>query len=180
MMINIRQDLIEKELKSDDFTYHKFNLHNSLISKLRNHYKLVELWENFYDNEDEYDDEEFDRYMTYNSILENNYHKYHSTDCTNEELKQAYKNILQQRKDYEPYRIEFCNWQEPYFKGNWGMSQKYVDNLGRNTLKEIKRTSVSNKDRLYIGYKDNQIRIYFYGRDFMEMDYWLIYERRNK
>ena len=38
----------------------------------------------------------------------------------------------------------------------------------------------SNKDRLYIAYKDDKIRIYWYGRDIDYVDYWFIFKRRDK
>ena len=50
-------------------------------------------------------------------------------------------------KEYEMTRINFNNWQELYFKGNWGMSQNSID---------------------------------FYGRDFVEMDYWFIFRKRKR
>ena len=41
-----------------------------------------------------------------------------------------------------------------------------------------KESGVSLKDRLYYAEKDDQIRIYFYGRDFMYTDYWMIFMKR--
>ena len=83
-------------------------------------------------------------------------------------------------KDYELARIKFNNWQEPYFKGNWDMSQKYVDLFGRDTLRRIRNFPKSIKNRLFIAYKDDQIRIYFYGRDFWKVDYWFIFKKRKR
>lgn len=83
-------------------------------------------------------------------------------------------------KEYEPKRITFNNWQEPYFEGNWGMSQKYVDRFGKETLKKIRNCPFSAKGRLFIAEKDDQIRIYFYGRDYLQVDYWFIFVRRKK
>ena len=40
--------------------------------------------------------------------------------------------------DYENARIEFCNWQEPHFKGNWGATQESIDSMGQELLKDIK------------------------------------------
>lgn len=50
----IRKDLLKKALEVDEeyFEYKKFRLHNSLINKLRKHYKLYEAVQNFYDDED--------------------------------------------------------------------------------------------------------------------------------
>src|SRR5574344_738667 len=58
-MINIRKDLIEKELKRDidnGYIYHKFNLHNKFIDKLLNHYYCHEMCENWYDSEPNVDE----------------------------------------------------------------------------------------------------------------------------
>jgi hypothetical protein len=74
--------------------------------------------------------------------------------------------------------MEFCNWQEPYFKGNWGMSQEYVNNMSKSTLKEFRKLSISKKDRIYFAKKDDEIRIYLYGRDVIYKDWWFIYKKR--
>lgn len=183
-MINIRKDLIQEELDRDinnGFTYKKLKLSNKFIDRLFNNYYCHEMCEFFYDWEPDYDELEHDKYMTYCSILEGEYFNYcdDKKEYPIEELKQAYINILQQRKDYDPTRIEFNNWIEPYFDGCWGMSQEYVDNIARETLKkEIKKSNVSLKDRLYYSEKDEQIRIYFYGRDFTYTDYWFIFMKR--
>ena len=83
--------------------------------------------------------------------------------------------------DYENARSEFCNWQEPHFKGNWGATQESVDSMGQNVLKEIRDTFLLPiKDRLYYAKKDDVILIYFYGRDLWMLDYWFIFKKRNK
>ena len=182
-MIKIRKDLIQKELDkdvNDDFTYKRLKLSNKFIDKLFNHYYCHEMCEFFYDYEPDYDELEFDKYMTYCSILEGEYINYceDEKEYPTEELRQAYINILQQRRDYESKRIEFNNWIEVFGKGIWGMSQYRVDEAARDTLKEIKKSRVSLKDRIYYAEKDEQIRIYFYGRDFMWADYWFIFMKR--
>lgn len=83
-------------------------------------------------------------------------------------------------QDYETARIHFNNWQEPYFKGNGGMSQRNIDAYGRRVLKGIRNFPKPIKGRLYIAEKENQIRIYFYGRDFLEKDYWFIFRKRKR
>ena len=60
-MINIRQDLIQKELErgcTNRLTFRKLKPSNRFIDKLFNHYYVVEHTEHFYDSEPEYDDEE--------------------------------------------------------------------------------------------------------------------------
>ena len=60
------------------------------------------------------------------------------------------------------------------------MSQKHVDSLGRTILKNIKKFPRTIKNRIYIAKKDDQIRIYFYGRDFWGKDYWFIFKKRKR
>lgn len=180
-MINVRKDLINIELEkdvNDGFVFKPLKLSNKFIDKLFNHYYCHEMCEFFYDWEPDYDELEFDKYMTYSSILQGSYYNYcdDKKEYPIEELKQAYFNILQQRRDFEPDRIEFNNWIEPYFKGSWGMTQERVDSIARDVLKkDIKKANVPLKDRLFYAEKDNEIRIYFYGRDIQYCDYWFIF-----
>lgn len=201
-MFYVSKELINEELKRGkdigfDFYYQK--LSNKSIDRLFNHYYIEELCENFYDSEPDFDDEEFNMYMDYQNLYQltgltfwnlvsnmeeikekkENF-KYSKQPHTQEELKAAYDKVIQMYKDYELERIKFNNWQEPYFKGNWDMSQKYVDLFGRDTLRRIRNFPKSIKNRLFIAYKDDQIRIYFYGRDFWKVDYWFIFKKRKR
>lgn len=201
-MIYIDEKLIEKELERDRengfvFSYRK--LSDKFLDRLFNHYYIAELCENFFDSEPEFDDEEFKMYMDYQKNcrltgmsfwniainLEEIREKkeaftYSKQPHTRQELKEAYDKVIRMYKEYEPKRITFNNWQEPYFEGNWGMSQKYVDRFGKETLKKIRNCPFSAKGRLFIAEKDDQIRIYFYGRDYLQVDYWFIFVRRKK
>lgn len=58
----VRKDLLKKALEVDEgyFEYKKLRLHNSLINKLRKHYKIYEAVKNFYDDEDIEDKEKKD------------------------------------------------------------------------------------------------------------------------
>lgn len=180
---DIRKDLIEKELEkdvNDGFVFKSLKrISNSFVDNLFNKWYCHELCEFFYDREPNYDELEFDKYMTYCSILEKRYHNYCDEEYPIEELKQAYLNILQQRRDFEPRRVELNSWIEPYYKGNWGMTQQRVDDIARDILKkDIKKANVPLKDRLFYAEKDGDIRIYFYGRDIMMCDYWFIFLKR--
>lgn len=201
-MFYVDKGLIEKELKRDKddgyvFSYQK--LSNRFINRLFNHYYLAEMCENFYDSEPDFDEEEFCMYMDYRAsykltgltfwnLVKNmdeikekkeNF-TYSKQPHTLQELKEAHDKVVQMYKDYELKRITFNNWQEPYFEGNWGMSQKYVDTYGRCTLKNIRNYPLSVKDRLFVAEKDDEARIYFYGRDFIALDYWFIFIKRKK
>lgn len=60
------------------------------------------------------------------------------------------------------------------------MSQRYIDSYGRSILKRIRNFPKSIKDRLYVAQREDQIRIYFYGRDFLEREYWFIFRNRKR
>ena len=190
-MINIRKDLIEQELERDTkrgYIYHKFDLHNKFIDKLLKHYYCVEMCENWYDSEPNID--EYISDMAYMYKFGTN-GKVHTKDYIKEKynkeytIEEAKKCNIKSNKIYEEYknserRLNFNNWQDSYGEGTWGMSQKEVDKLAYDTFKSIQRFNVSKKDRLYISYKDDEIRIYFYGRDFDELDYWFIFKKRDR
>ena len=201
-MIKVDKGLINEELKRDrenGFEFHYKKLSNRFIDWLFRHYYLHEMCENFYDNEPDFDDEEFNMYMDYQNTHEitgltfwnivsnleeieekkENF-RYSKEPHTIEELKAAHDKVVQMYKDYEEHRIKFCNCQEPYFKVNWGMTQTYVDDLGKYTLKKIRNFPKSIKNRLFITQKDDQIRIYFYGRDLLKVDYWFIFMKKKR
>lgn len=202
-MICVRSDLIEKELnrdKENGFCFKYKKLSKKFLDWLFRHYYIEELCENFYDSEPEFDDEEFQMYLDYKQSIEitgrsfweiitnideiekekSNF-RFSKQNHTREELKNAYEKIKQQYEDYESHRICFCNWQEPYFKGNWEMSQSYVDSFGRDVLNKIRKGfPVSIKNRLYTAQKEDLYLIYFYGRDLWKVDYWFIFKKRGK
>lgn len=203
-MINIREDLIKKELedaRNQGITFRRLKPSNRFIDWLFNHYYVDEHTEHFYDSEPNYDDEEFKMYMDYeyihkrinsksatsvfNTILhmdeiaeQKENFRYSEEVHTVEELEAAYKKIIKQREDYKPRKLEVNNWVEVYIDGNWGMSQKTVDRIARNHLESTKKCSVGYNGRLFIAEKDDIIFIYYYGRDFAEIDYWWIFKKK--
>ena len=194
-MINIRKDLIQEELLRDGLNHKPLKLSNKFIDKLFNHYYCHEMCENFYDSEAEVDSYISDMAYMYNYCTEediNNDDKYFTKKYIKEEYNKEYTReeakrcAIENKRLYDEYnkserKIKFNNWQDPYGEGIWGMSQKMVDDLARETLKKtIKRCGLSLKDRLYYAKDDKQIRIYFYGRDFMEMDYLFIFMRKGE
>ena len=69
-MIKVDNELINEELKRDrenGFEFHYKKLSNRFIDWLFRHYYLHEMCENFYDNEPDFDDEEYNMYMDYQS-----------------------------------------------------------------------------------------------------------------
>lgn len=179
------------------FTYKK--LSKKYLNWLFRHYYVREIVENFYDSEPDFDEEEFNMYMDYPlceklsclaiwNIVSNideiakrkSKFKYSKEHHTVEELKNAYNKVKKMYKDYETVRIEKLTWQEPYFEGNWGMTQRKVDSFGRYFINKIRKFPMSIKDRLYVSEEKNEIQIYFYGRDVWEKDYWFTFKRKNK
>lgn len=79
---------------------------------------------------------------------------------------------------YDEENLTFNNWVDPYGEGIWGMSQRKVDQISRDTLYEVRSKPVKKDERLYIAYEDDYIFIYWYGRDFMDEDYWWVMKRR--
>lgn len=196
-MINIRKDLIEKELENDinnGYIYHKFNLHNKFINKLLNHYYCVKMWENWYDSAPNIDGYISDMAYMYEDCTEeeiNSNAEYFTKEYIKEKynvdytIEEAKRCAIEYNRIYKEYnnserRLTFNNWQDPYGEGIWDMSQKQVDQMAYDTFKSIQKFNVPKKDRLYISYKDDKIRIYFYGRDFNELDYWFIFEKRDR
>ena len=202
-MICIDKKLINEELMDSrsvlglTFTYKKPS--KKYLDWLFRHYYVREIVENFYDSEPDFDEEEFNMYMDYPSceklsclaiwnIVSNidkiaeqkSKFKYSKEYHTIDELKNVYNKVNQMYKDYEKIRIEKLTWQEPYFEGNWGMTQRIVDSFGRYFINKIRKYPKSIKDRLYVSEEKNEIQIYFYGRDVWEKDYWFTFERKNK
>lgn len=197
-MSNIREDLIQKEFEltcTKGLTFRKLKPSNRFIDWLFRHYYVHEHTEHFYDSELEFD-EEFNVYLDckYNyhrinsrsgiailhmdDIAEQKDSPHLSKEHTIEELEQAYKKIIQQIEDYKSYRIEYNNWIEPYFAGNWGMSQRTVDRISRKHLERTKRCSVNYNGRLFISEREDTIYIYYYGRDYIDVDYWWIFKKK--
>lgn len=198
-MIRVDKDLISKEIEKDGFRYHKLKLSNKFIDSLFNHYYCHEMVENFYDSEPDFDgkyEELYNMYLDYSNMIEvtgltfwnvvsridelKDTHKFSKENHTIEELKDAYLKVKKMYEDYEERRMIFCNWQEPYLKGNWGMSQKYVDSYAREIMKDFQKLNIAHNGRFFIAKNDEQIRIYIYSRDFKKVDYWFIFMKRKK
>lgn len=160
-MICIDKDLIEEELKRDKengfvFGYKKFS--NKFLDWLFRHYYCVEMCENSYDSE---------------PLRYEEWKKLQNTSEGRAKLAQVYSN-------YELERMRFCNWQEPTMKGNWGMTQEHVDRCAKETLKITRNIPTVKKDRIYYAKKDDQIRIFIYGRDVRKQDTWFIFNKKDK
>lgn len=179
-MICVLRELIDEQLEHDrscGFEYRYVKPSNRLIDKLFRHYYAYEVCEHFYDSEPEFDSELFSMYMDY-AFKEHDGLKYSKCEHTPEELKAAYDEVKRTAAEYEPRRIRFCNWQEVYCKGNWGMTQSFVNAYARRILKKnIRAFPYSIKERFFFAQKDSEIRVYFYGRDLIKVDYWIVLKK---
>ena len=170
------------------------------IDRLFVSYDCVEFCENFYDSEPEYNDEEFHMYMDYLNVIkeagelpngtitgtlfwellmgsDKETHRYSKQQHTLKEYKKAYDKILRLNNEYNVRRIKHCNWQEPYFNGNWGMSQEYVNTLAKNKLYAVKKSPIHKWNRLWILTTKKRILVYYYGRDYQMVDYVWAFEK---
>lgn len=181
-MVDIRNDLIQKELEEGSaagLKFQKLKLSNRFIYWLFNNYYVLEYTEHYYDSEPHFEGEEFNMYMDYRypEDLKSGF-RYSKEEHTREELECAYNNIVKQKREYEPRRVEFCNWIEVHCEGNWGASQKQVDEISRCCIEEVGESPTSYDGRLFIAKKEDEIHIYYYGRDFAMVDYWWIFKKR--
>lgn len=151
-MINIRKDLIEKELENNhgfQFKYQK--LSNKFIDWLFNHYNVWECTIHYYDSEPELPE-----------------------DCDEEEFEKIWKQLVE---DYEPKRITMCNWIDAVGPGIWGMTQQETNKRSKEVIKRL-RGQISMKDRLYYSNIGDKALIYFYGRDVLKHDLWFVFRRK--
>lgn len=178
-MINIRKDLIEEELKDTEelrgLKFKHFKLSRKKIDRILNQYYCHVFTEHFYDSEPNIPDDIYDKYFDYAF-------GYNDIDCSIEEKRDAYNYVINAMKEYKDsdIRIKFCNWIEPHFKSNWGMTQETVDRVAKDSLKSILKSNVPNKERLYAAKDEDYLYVYFYGRDIWEVDCWFIFKKRKK
>ena len=200
MYINIDYEQLFEMLRWLDATdnrknpWKRFAPANSDIDKLFKDYECVEFLENFYDSEPDYDDEEYNMFLDYCSanktkdsmagcalyrILINEGECFSKKPHSPFDYKMAWVHVRKQQKEYEKKRIVFCNWTEPHMEGNWGATQESVDDLAKSMMYQIKKSPIHKRDRFWIHTEpNNQICIYYYGRDYLECDYvWLMQKR---
>lgn len=200
-MIRVRHDLIAEELSKNTnygFAFHKFNLHNGFINKLHNHYLCSECCTFWYDSEfgetdnsylydmaqiysnskdSSYDDaqEQYDWIQQKIKEVEDKYYEKFTWD----KAKKCFDDFTQAYKLYDESdnRLETLNWIDNDLEKGW-INQQEVDILARNILRHIRKIGIS-KERLYIAYKDDEIKIYWYGRDLKDKcDHWMAFKRR--
>ena len=200
-----KDQLIEiEEWHNNKFMFESVNFTRNELKELFDNHVTKEWLEYFYDSEPDYDDEEFKMFMDYNymhkkidtggvSIFETlvklediqeqkeNF-RYSEKEHTLEELEVAYNNINKQRKDYEDTRIRFNNWIElhNFNDGGWEKSQKQVEEFGMYVALS-KLFDNYPKHRWAKAETDNEILVFFYGRDIKpKCDYLFVFDKEVK
>ena len=149
--INVRKDLIEKELsRTPELNLKQLKLTKKFISWLFRHYSVHEFTIHFYDDEPEYGYDEENNPMERYKIW----------------------------RDHEERRMTFNNWIDVFGPGIWDCTDKENEEIARNALVSVRNWPVKKKDRIYWAKNDDYIRIYCYGRDFCGADYWFIMKRK--
>ena len=188
--------------------WEKYDPSNNDIDILFKEYYTDQFLEYFYDTEPDYDECAFTRYMAYKDVLENKsnlpakdvvkqvINKYKDDEdknylkgCTFKDLKRAYDVIIKQKNEYNKTRIKINNWIELNQNGNWHDNQEAVDAQSKAVLSEIKQNSINKKNRFWILTKnsenkdvsalDDEIMIYYYGRDYNYCDFAWVLKKRN-
>lgn len=150
--INIRKDLIEKELNRGNTQASDFNqlkLTKKFIGWLFRHYTVYEFTAHFYDEGPEYEE----RYYT--------------------PMEEYYL-----WKENENHRMTFNNWVDVFGPGIWYLSDKENEDIAKDRLKSVRDWPVKKKNRIYWAKNEDSIWIYYYGRDFLGKDYWFIMKRK--
>lgn len=100
---------------------------------------------------------------------ENNYYK----RLTDEEWNEKVKNF-----DSRNYN----NWIDEFSEGNFGITYTGIKEMIYNNFRHNKKyqyKEYKNDNRFYMFTKDNDVQIYFYGRDLKEQcDYWYLFFTR--
>lgn len=176
------------------------------IEKTFNDFYVSEWAEWFFDSEpDSHDgnftEEEYNMYLDYQEIPENeitvninsgnlfynavereveNRGKFSKYPHTLEELKTAYDKVCKAYADYEPKRLQFKNWVELYSPGNFGMSEKYVNDKAKEMIKYI--TDNFSDDFRFSVVRENEdgFSLYVFARDTeLQCDYPMIFKKKN-
>lgn len=92
---------------------------------------------------------------------------YVRTDLSLKFLKQLlkkYKHSSMCEWSYCCYGLYRNCWQEPYFEGNWGMTQKRVDEIILSTIKATRKACKKDK-RIGICYEGDDVHVVIVARD---------------
>ena len=98
--------------------------------------------------------------------------------------KKALYELLQQNKHSQMCEWSYCCyglyrncWQEPYFVGNWGLTQKRIDEIIKFTIDETAK--ICRKDNRILYYEDEYgTHVIIVARDVMSDDYLFTFTNR--
>ena len=98
--------------------------------------------------------------------------------------KRALYKLLEENKhstmtehSYCCYGLYQCCWQEPYFEGNWGMSQKTVNEIIKDVIDRT--TKICRKDNRILYYEDGiGVHMIIIARDVMSNDYLITFTNK--
>ena len=68
-------------------------------------------------------------------------------------------------------------WQEPFFEGNWGMTQKTVDNIILSVLTSDLLKKCRTENRMFYYEENDKIHILIVARDLHSDDYLLTFSK---
>lgn len=98
--------------------------------------------------------------------------------------KKALYELLQQNKHSQMCEWSYCCyglyrncWQEPYSEGNWGLTQKRIDEIIKSTIDETAK--ICRKDNRILYYEDEYgTHVIIVARDVMSGDYLFTFTNR--
>ena len=191
----VRMDLVNKELESDiniGFNYENIKLTKEIVKELFQSYYTHEYCEFYYDSEPsienyisdiafmyehctEEDINSNEKHFTKKYILETYAKEYNVEEAklASEFVKNEYANYMESER-----RLTHNNWIEVHGEGIWSMTQNQVDKYAKKCLIDFIDNKIDKSDRVYLAKKENDLRLYIYGRDELSLDYWFIFERK--
>ena len=100
--------------------------------------------------------------------------------------KKALLKLLKEHNDSSMCEWDYCCyglyqncWQEPYFEGNWGMSQEKVNEIIKETIKKTAKICKRDNRILYCEV-DDVINIVIIARDVMYCDFLIAFDNKKQ
>ena len=102
-----------------------------------------------------------------NEYGDNFQHDYKRTNISQKRVKELlkkYKHSIMCEWSYCCYGLYQNCWQDPFYKGNWGMSQKRIDDIIYNTVSELSK-HCRRDNRIGYCIKDDEVHMVIVARD---------------
>lgn len=158
--------MVEDELrpyKQNGYKVEMMRPTNNLIRKLIKYNKVISFSRDYYDSEPNMPMDWYKRIEVGEDIW---------TDLN---IKSMWTDLC---KNYEDERLSFSTSVELYRKGIWGSTQADVERMSKLYLRRLAR--VKCKHRLYLISKDDELILFYYGRDIALCDMWWKFNHRRK